>query len=164
MKIGIITFHRAVNYGAILQLWALYTYLRNIGHDVFVIDYRCQSVEDTYKIISFDILRRKKTRGKIDYLLSHIMNIWNIRSRNIKFNSFLQEKFNFLSVNQIPTMDIVIAGSDQIWNPYLTNGLDEFYTLQNCLFDKVRKIGYAISGEPSCFSQDTLKEIGDCIT
>ena len=40
MKIGILTFHCAHNYGAVLQCYALQEYLKHLGHDVYVINYR----------------------------------------------------------------------------------------------------------------------------
>lgn len=40
MKIGILTFHFAHNYGAMLQAYALSTKLRNMGYDAEIIDYR----------------------------------------------------------------------------------------------------------------------------
>ena len=40
MKIGILTFHRAHNYGAVLQCYALQEVLKGMGHEVEVIDYR----------------------------------------------------------------------------------------------------------------------------
>ena len=39
MKIGIITFHSALNYGAFLQALALQEYLRDLGTNVQIIDY-----------------------------------------------------------------------------------------------------------------------------
>lgn len=52
MKTGIITFHRAINYGAVLQTYALQKYLNNDGYDAEVIDYRCDHMERFYKILS----------------------------------------------------------------------------------------------------------------
>lgn len=40
MKIGILTFHCAHNYGAMLQCYALQEYLKGRGDEVYVIDYR----------------------------------------------------------------------------------------------------------------------------
>ena len=40
MKIGILTFHWATNYGAVLQCYALQTYLESLGHKVNVINYK----------------------------------------------------------------------------------------------------------------------------
>ena len=39
MKIGILTFHYAHNYGAMLQAYALSTWLNNNGYDAVIIDY-----------------------------------------------------------------------------------------------------------------------------
>lgn len=40
MKIGILTFHWATNYGAVLQCYALQSYLESLGYDVEVINYK----------------------------------------------------------------------------------------------------------------------------
>jgi len=40
MKIGIITFHWATNYGAMLQAFALQTYLESKGNEVYIINYK----------------------------------------------------------------------------------------------------------------------------
>ena len=39
MKIGIVTFHNALNAGAVLQAYALQTFLTQIGHKVEFINY-----------------------------------------------------------------------------------------------------------------------------
>lgn len=54
MKIGILTFHRAHNYGAVLQCYALQQRLKMAGYDVSVIDYRQPAIERAYKC--FDVL------------------------------------------------------------------------------------------------------------
>ena len=53
MKVGIITFHRAWNYGAVLQCYALQQAIKNLGHDVKVIDYRQSAIEKCYQTFSF---------------------------------------------------------------------------------------------------------------
>lgn len=45
MKIGIVTYHRALNYGAVLQCMSLYSALKRLGHDVEVVDYRPEAIE-----------------------------------------------------------------------------------------------------------------------
>lgn len=51
MKVGVITFHRAINYGAALQTYALQKALTGLGFDSEVIDYRCDHMEELYKLI-----------------------------------------------------------------------------------------------------------------
>ena len=48
MKIGVLTFHRADNWGAVLQAYALQQYLMMLGNDVDMIDYRCKPIESVY--------------------------------------------------------------------------------------------------------------------
>ena len=49
MKIGILTFHRAHNYGAMLQAYALHKLLAKRGHNVEFISYRQPKIENAYK-------------------------------------------------------------------------------------------------------------------
>ena len=53
LKCGVITFHRAHNYGAILQTYALQKTLEKYSIDCEVIDYRSRFIENYYKPISF---------------------------------------------------------------------------------------------------------------
>ena len=50
MKIGILTFHAAQNYGAVLQCRCLYEVLRGLGHEVHVLDYRPAFLTEPYKL------------------------------------------------------------------------------------------------------------------
>lgn len=54
MKIGIFTFHCAVNYGAVLQTYCLQEVLKGMGHEVYVIDYRPRYLIEPYKIFSYN--------------------------------------------------------------------------------------------------------------
>ena len=62
MKIGILTFHRAENMGAVLQCRALYDYLKNMGHDVEIIDYRNLTIENSYPLFP------RRRRNLIKYI------------------------------------------------------------------------------------------------
>ena len=53
MKAGILTFHRALNYGAVLQTFALSRAVCSLGAECKVIDYRSEPLEDTYKVFNF---------------------------------------------------------------------------------------------------------------
>ena len=48
MKIGIVTFNSAHNYGAVLQAWSLQTYLEKQGHDVDIVNLRPWAIDDVY--------------------------------------------------------------------------------------------------------------------
>ena len=53
MRIGILTYHRAINYGAILQSYALQTYLEQRGFDASLVDYWPYYHKAIYKIFNF---------------------------------------------------------------------------------------------------------------
>lgn len=53
MKIGILTFHRAHNYGAVLQAFALKEYISSLCNNVEVVDYIPPYFESSNKGISF---------------------------------------------------------------------------------------------------------------
>ena len=48
MKIGILTFQNAVNYGAVLQAYALQNSIEKLGAEVRLIDYQCNKVNSLY--------------------------------------------------------------------------------------------------------------------
>ena len=52
-RAAVITFHRALNYGAILQAFALENILEEIGVHADIIDYRCPHMERIYR--PFDV-------------------------------------------------------------------------------------------------------------
>ena len=56
MKIGILTFHWATNYGAVLQCYALQAYLEQLGHNVRVIDYKPLKYDESL----YNFIRCKK--------------------------------------------------------------------------------------------------------
>lgn len=146
MKIGILTFHNADNYGAVLQCKALLTYLTACGNDVEIIDYRCLAIENAYRI--FLKIRKNIFRFLCSYV-SAIKNYGRLKQRKTKFQQFRAtlKKTRPMSLDEICITnfdyDIIIAGSDQIWNPNITNGFDKVYFLN---FDgRFRRAGYAIS-------------------
>ena len=66
-RIGIITFHRADNYGAVLQTYATQTILNDLDYQAEVIDYRSPELEEKYKLFKIkdetSIIRKCKTIG-----------------------------------------------------------------------------------------------------
>lgn len=113
MKIGIMTFHAALNTGAVLQAYALQTYLESLGHNVEFINFRRKK--------SFHI---KQLIGKS---LSKTINKWEDYyqgkryNRNFEFGSILNRgNQHYATLEELqsnpPNYDVYIAGSDQVWN------------------------------------------------
>lgn len=104
MKIGILTYHFAINYGAVIQAWALSRHLADLGHDVHVINY-------------------DPVKGRLPWwarLLYH--GRWQMLIRTMKFRLFrrshLRETVTVDDVRDIErlSLDAVVVGSDQVWN------------------------------------------------
>ena len=55
-SVGILTFHRAHNYGAMLQAWALRTYLTGKGYKTDIINYRCEQIDHSYLPIPYQLI------------------------------------------------------------------------------------------------------------
>ncbi len=52
MKIGLLAYHSAINFGATLQLLSTYSYLKNHGHEPVVINWVAPDLETSYQAIA----------------------------------------------------------------------------------------------------------------
>lgn len=146
MKIGIFTFHCAHNFGAVLQAYALQCYLEKLNNEVYLIDYRPKYLVRSYRKHSIRHWFSKspiRTIKKIftePFLFNKREKLWN------KFESFINVKLHLYpySTNaDYPKFNLFILGSDQIWNPKLTNGTFDKVFLGEGITSK--KIAYAAS-------------------
>jgi len=127
MRIGILTFHRAHNYGAVLQCYALQEFLKSQGHDVEVVDYSLEF--KTYKPTYW--LKRTNIFAIVSEFLTFRYYRLNVRYK--KFNNFivsylnLSDKVSTTDDIERQKYDMIIIGSDQVWNPKITKGFNPFY-------------------------------------
>lgn len=142
-KIGIMTFHRAKNYGAMLQSYALQETL-NKKFDTYLVDYRCPEIEEKY-YVKKTLVRKIKNFLKLFFQTEYILSI---NKKNRRFNEFVN---NFLKTSKPyyaqniaeanNEFDAFIAGSDQIWN-MKWSGTDWNYFLE--FADSNKKLSYAV--------------------
>lgn len=155
MKIGILTFHRAHNYGAVLQCYALQEVLKSMGHEVSVIDYQSKTLLNCYRV--FDYHRFcKKNPAKV---IKEIRLLPSRKKRSKSFNLFVSERLNTVPVESImkDPFDFIIVGSDQVWNFKLTKGFDKYYW---GLFEhpvSTKLLSYAASMEEAWDKEDEPK-------
>jgi len=119
MKIGIITFHRANNYGAVLQCYALTEKIKELGHDVFLIDLPLHK-----KAVSIRVILRNR-------LIS------------FSFTGFRKNKLTSV-VDKNIEIDAYVFGSDQVWNPQITKENFHLY-FGSWVKGNIPKIAYAAS-------------------
>lgn len=116
-KILLITIHNANNYGAVFQAFGLQKVLENFG-EVKILDY-----ENKHISISFQLLRIKLTPHGILGLGKDFFRLFP-RYRVIKkFKTFIRKNYNLTSKFDrknsfdFDQYDVLVSGSDQIWNP-----------------------------------------------
>lgn len=140
-NIGIITQLYNANYGGILQIYALMTYLRNEGYNVKYINRQypeknkmLKLLRDIAKFIIQKNRKRNKKNNKLNiFFLQHIQpRTKPICTRN-DFKNLNKEHFT-----------TIIAGSDQIWRPGPLLE-DYFLGFTNLLNYNVHKIAYSAS-------------------
>lgn len=159
MKIGILTFHCADNYGAVLQAYGLQKYLSNLGHEVYIINYKPKYLTTPYRPFRYET-----PKGgifiKLKYTLRNIL-ITPIRlKRSIAFRKFRKAFLNCIDFdfnNAKNDLDIFVFGSDQIWNPQITNGFDKIFLGDFPAIRGKKAISYAASAG----SVANINEISD---
>lgn len=152
MKIGILTFHCAHNYGAVLQCYATQEFLRSRGYDVEVINYRPEYLLKPYKLVALERFKIKSPILLLKILVIETFIFCDRFKRFRKFEKFINKHLNIGTIVTRETLpsncDIYIVGSDQIWNSKITRGFDPVY-FADFPFEKGKKkyISYAASME-----------------
>lgn len=124
MKIGILTFHCAHNYGAILQAYALQEVLTNRGHDVEFIDYQSPYLLRIYKWLTW----KRFIHKDISISVREIGLLSKRKMRYDRFQRFIKDKLTLSKHSyNLQSYDVIIIGSDQVWNTTLTHGFDSMY-------------------------------------
>lgn len=145
MKIAIITMHAARNYGAVLQTYALQTYLEDKGAKVEIIDYR----RDNQKLVGYLFNVNAKFRSsKLKSLLFIIKTLIPKLCTSHLFSNFLQRKIHLSNpveqgkaIADVVKADVYCTGSDQVWNPLANKGFNKMYFLEGAY----PKVSYAAS-------------------
>lgn len=155
MRIGILTLPLHINYGGILQAYALQTVLERIGHQVYIINLQKLN-KKRVGYIQYCI-----TEGKL--LIKRFLHKRDIRSyeydtiRQHKIKPFIKKYIHhltkkvysnqeFINVVKNNNYDAIIVGSDQVWRKWSSKfaSLNTFYLdgLENY---PIRKIAYGVS-------------------
>lgn len=152
IRTATITFHKAVNYGAILQTYALQQSILKLGVDNDIIDYNCKLISSEYKLIN---------TKSIKSFIKSLIGFKKFFCKKNKFKLFIKK---YIILTSPVTKDILkseefnnkydffITGSDQVWNYEITN-LDDAYFL-NFVKDENKVKSYAASFGISCIPKN----------
>ncbi len=142
-KIGIITFHNAHNYGAVLQAYALSKYLEKSGNIIEIINIQNPYITNSYLSRWNPLIGIKENIKK--YIYRNILGRGKIRER--KFSDFIAKlplsKPIYPEYKLDTYYDMIICGSDQVWNRYITQDKSNIYFLATN--NTKIKIAYAAS-------------------
>ena len=140
MRIGVLTFHSQLNYGGVLQAWALTQALETLGHEAWVVDrwlnarntllwgpLKSRSPRTWYRWLS----RGLSGCGDAGLLARHVRTVRFVRGR------MRLTPFHFCAWEEVAGRDLgvdgLVVGSDQVWHcgdwgeprPYLLEGAPE---------------------------------------
>ena len=122
-KIGILTFHKSFNYGAVLQAYALKTIIKSFNVNCDIINYKYPALNKSFRIFN-----------KFQFNYKNIINnIYFVPKMKSLFNGFINKfltdtkplkKKELMTLND--KYDYFITGSDQVWNWQVTEHDNSF--------------------------------------
>lgn len=146
MKIGILTIHHAYNFGAILQSYATYRILNDLGYDAEFIDYENETFSNERKIFL--------PLNSLGNVFRNIRSLFQYRQLKLRIQLYEEfykkmkvshEKYNSESINNLSGYDVVLTGSDQTFALYLTNNPNDIKPYFQEKIKNIRKVSYASS-------------------
>lgn len=154
IRVGMMTFHWAHNYGAILQAYALYQYLHKTLHvDVRLIDFMTERQKRVNRILP-EIRWSVQLPKMVGLYLLKLGHYQSFLRKKLRFEEFARECFAYTrhygSFDDLrltpPELDAVITGSDQVFNFRILPDQElSAYCLEAFSSEKTRKIAFAPS-------------------
>ena len=162
-RTGLITFHFAHHYGAQLQAYATMKAIQGLGHGCEIIDYRLPHTVRTNQLF--------KKSGSVRDMVSDAHTALHyppFRRRFDRFEAFVEQEmalspkryscFAELAADP-PTYDVYVAGSDQIWNPFIFEDRQFDPSFLLAFAKEGRKIAYAPSFGVPELPEDKAEEL-----
>ncbi len=148
MRVSIITITDPINYGAVLQSFALYKYIKNIYGEAKVIQYNSNLGKKEFLVLL-------KERLQMVLLRKRISRCKKFEYNHMEFTDQKYKSFKELLIDP-PQSDLYVVGSDQVWNSDIFGGLDPAFFLDFVAGGK--KISYASSiGKSNVSDSDLAK-------
>ena len=167
MRLGILTFHRSINNGAVLQCYSL---SKKIAHDfpnleVEVIDYNLPVIEKLYDVSLKKELSGGSFLSKIKRLVKIALDPFKIKKLKKRKKAFEQvlnvlplsgetiisDDISLISEYINKNYDILVVGSDAVWNYF-------YRKFPNIYFPTSKISPVKLSYAASCYGMDYLKE------
>lgn len=162
-RVGVITVHKNTNYGANLQAYASCSYINDLGYDCEIIDYvpKSQEISNHLWTWIWEIWKNDSSKSIVRKVKLFVAILLLIPCRYTRLKRFakFREKFCKISPSCSKEKDAiklnyeaVVCGSDQIWNPLITDGVTPIYYGE--IEGVKNRISYAASIGKECFSKE----------
>lgn len=167
MKIIVTTIFRTLNFGAVLQAYALHSKLISMGHDCKILNYRPVEIERRFNHILTFPSSFKQLFYNILLIVRYRKSREMIRSSNEFLNKYLRLSDSYITyldiLNNPPVGNVFLCGSDQIWNPRLSinKGISPIYFLKFVKDSNAIKASYAASVGENFLDEKYKNEIKD---
>ena len=151
MKVGLITYHSAYNFGSVLQAYATESVLNQLGCETVVLNYRIPFQKKFYGLLGYG-------EGIIKAPIKKLLMLPQLSKRIIRKNKYekfiskmnLSKEINcpYEFNNTFKDFDLFVSGSDQIWNLHsneFINSGKEYMDPYLLSFTNKRKVSYASS-------------------
>lgn len=150
MKVALLSFHNAYNYGAALQAYALQEYVGSLGHVCEYVNYVNNSRMHSYDM---DYQLKKAIHDKnVKQGVKLAVGKPFMKKRGVNFEQFYKDRLRkteklYTCSEEVRELndqyDKFIVGSDQVWNPK-NNGGDCAFLL-DFVNDREKRIAYSSS-------------------
>lgn len=156
MNVGILTYHRSINYGAVIQAYALSQRLKEIpGINVEIIDYMSLKMDLYYKL--FTIYRGKN--GLMHF--PERLTMYRAFKKSMQQLPLSKERLVCDDINKFnrcyeKNYDVIVVGSDAVWN-YEKRGFPNPYFLMENICK--HKVSYAASCNGIVYNEIDNKKI-----
>lgn len=154
MKIALIIFHFTHSHGSLLQNYALYKTLKQMGHEVTIIN-DCVHTISFYHCVKrtmYNLLQRIK--GKYEGIIYYRYSSPKYLMKNL--NPFIEQNFsgdvyNFHNDNKLEEycdsskFDAFVVGSDQTWRPKFVRNIYYYYLDFTEKLKNVKRVAYVPS-------------------
>lgn len=152
MKIGIATFwDTPVNYGQVLQGYALEESLKDMGCESFIIKYTMgeEVRNDSFKKKIMRVLKGERTLRQLlrrfvsKGQYSSERGFMSFKERYIAYSPIIYNSFDEIAAN-VPLADLYMTGSDQVWGAWGSDNKKRVFLL-DFLPDNAKRISYGSS-------------------
>ncbi len=143
-KTGILTFHNSYNCGSMLQSYAMQNSLKKLGIENEIINFSNEGQKELYLVTYKNKSLKNLIKNIIIFPHKKVVGANNQKYEEFKTNHFdlSQKSYNKMEELSDEEYDIVIAGSDQIWNTTIMDSDDAYFLPW---VKKAKKIAYAPS-------------------